>query len=98
MAPGPAWWAATAREEWPAGLHETIDKLWHEEHGDRQTELVCIGQDLDPAAVEAALQACLLTKEEMASGEDGWRLLTDPFAKLRDQCDGDQCIHEHIHG
>ena len=93
MAPGPVWWAATSREEWPAGLHETIHELWDEKHGDRQTELVCIGHELDHAAAEAALRACLLTEEEMAGGEDGWRTLADPFAEACDQ----QCAHEHSH-
>ena len=52
---------------------------WHEAHGDRRTSLVCIGQELDHAAVGAALDACLLTTEEMAAGEEGWLALQDPL-------------------
>ena len=49
------------------------------EHGDRHTELVCIGQDLDHAAAEAALHLCLLTDEEMAAGKERWAELPDAF-------------------
>ena len=38
------------------------DQLW----GDRRTELVVIGQDMDHAAMMEALQACVVTDEEMA--------------------------------
>jgi len=92
VAPGPPWWAATAVEERPAGLKEEIDALWHEEYGDRQIELVCIGRELDQAAVEEALEACLLTDEEMAGGAARWLALADPFR----EADG-QGAHEHNH-
>ncbi len=65
MSPGPPWWAAIERENWPEGLEEDIRPLWHEEHGDRGIELVCIGQELDHLAAKAELErglllACLL--------------------------------------
>ena len=47
------------RAHWPAGLDETIKEVWHAEHGDRRTSLVCIGQELDHAAATKALDACL---------------------------------------
>ena len=52
-------------------------------HGDRQTELVCIGEIFLPAtqaSVELALNDCTLTDEEMAGGEALWAALPDPFA------------------
>ena len=50
LSPGPAWWAALPRDEWPEGLEEDIRPLWHEQHGDRSSELVCIGQELQVTA------------------------------------------------
>ena len=79
VAPGPPWWAVVPREEWPPGLDEAIKPLWHEPHGDRQVELVCIGQYMDKAAVDSALRACLVTDEELLLGEEAMCELPDPF-------------------
>ena len=54
------------------------------EHGDRKTELVCIGQELDHATATAALDKCLLTEEEMRGGMATWSSLPDPFHE--EQC------------
>jgi hypothetical protein len=54
--------------------------MWDAEHGDRRTELVCIGRELDGEAAQAQLEACLLTADEMAGGAESWRALADPFA------------------
>jgi hypothetical protein len=53
--------------------------LWDAAHGDRRTELVCIGRELDHEAARAQLAACLLTPEEMAMGQESWFALADPF-------------------
>ena len=42
--------------------------LWQEPWGDRRTELVVIGQDMDHAAMMAALEACVVTDEEIRVG------------------------------
>jgi len=39
--------------------------LWQEPWGDRRTELVVIGQNMDHAKVTAALEVCAVTDEEM---------------------------------
>ena len=54
-------------------------RAWDSQHGDRRTELVCIGRALDHEAARCALEACLLTPEEMAKGEMSWLLLPDPW-------------------
>jgi G3E family GTPase len=50
--------------------------------GDRATELVLIGRDLDRAQVEAQLDSCLLTDQEMALGPEGWAAMDDPLQLL----------------
>ena len=61
---GPPWKAAVPRHQWPNGLAEEYgDAVF----GDRRTELVCIGQNLDQAACERELEAAVLTEEEMVS-------------------------------
>ena len=54
-----------------AGTQFTLlpGERWDAKHGDRRTELVCIGRELDDEAARALLEACLLTDEEMACGE-----------------------------
>jgi G3E family GTPase len=42
-----------------------IEGKWHKKWGDRQTELVFIGQDIDPKMMTAELSACLLQKTEI---------------------------------
>ena len=102
LTPGPPWWAALPREEWPEGLQEDIGPLWDEAHGDRQSEMVCIGQELDHAAAKAELDKCLLTDEEMAGGGDKWRdALPDPFADAWERAiasgEGHDHDHQHAH-
>jgi G3E family GTPase len=78
---GGAWWSASPKDEWPldATLRADIEASIEGEHGDRRQELVVIGEHMDPAAVRAALDACLLTDEEMALTWKRWRKLPDPF-------------------
>ena len=47
--------------------------------GDRMTELVFIGIDMDEAAIRASLDACSLTPEEIEGGFDAWLQHTDPM-------------------
>jgi G3E family GTPase len=84
LAPGNPWWASVKREHWPPGLKEDIQTDWHEQHGDRRTELVCIGQDLDHEAAQAVLETCLLTEVELAAGQTSWFSLRDPFFETWD--------------
>ncbi len=82
---GPAgyWGAAVPRNQWPEDeetLRE-IEENWAEPWGDRRQEIVFIGRDLDRAAIEEQLNACLATEEEAAWGDDTWSLVVDPFPK-----------------
>lgn len=40
------------------------DTEWHDEHGDRRTELVFIGRGLDEGTLTAQLEECLVTDQE----------------------------------
>ena len=70
------WWAAVPREDWPEAHHASIleDFDTAGEGGDRRQEIVFIGTGLGGAAddaaenratIIAALDACLLTDDEM---------------------------------
>mmetsp|Transcript_26628 Transcript_26628/g.86211 ORF Transcript_26628/g.86211 Transcript_26628/m.86211 type:complete len:419 (+) Transcript_26628:703-1959(+) len=77
LLPGPLWWATLDKAEWPPGLAEAIAPLWRgDDHGDRQNELVVIGQHMDHNKVRADLDACLLTPQE---AQADWADFDDPF-------------------
>jgi hypothetical protein len=52
---------------------------WNAETGDRRQELVLIGCPLEQAALQHALDACLLTEAEFAAGAQRWKKLRDPW-------------------
>lgn len=56
------WKAAVPRHQWPVGLAE---QYGDEVYGDRRTELVCIGQNLDVQACMRQLEACVLSHDEL---------------------------------
>jgi G3E family GTPase len=82
--PGGRWWAAINPQEWPTETEDpetlqSIKTAWQEPYGDRQQELVLIGIHLDRAAIEMALNQCLLSDDEFAQGPEGWQTFPDPF-------------------
>jgi G3E family GTPase len=54
----------------------SVSSRWDDVHGDRQTEMVWIGLDMDREEIESELDACLLTDEEMQSD---WTKFSDPL-------------------
>lgn len=73
--------------EWIAALPEAeqqqilteepeILKNWDKQYGDRITELVFIGIEMEQSTIEQSLDACLLTDEEM---EQKWDNFVDPI-------------------
>ncbi|MFN3303635.1 MAG: GTP-binding protein [Roseateles sp.] len=75
------WWAAAPKSRWPndAEIRAAIEANWVEPYGDRHQEIVLIGQQLDRAALTAALDRCLLNFTETRKGMAAWRDLPDPF-------------------
>ena len=96
--PGGAWWAETPRAEWPTDdpeLLAEINSVWDDVWGDRRQEMMIITQDLNAAAVRAALNSCLLTDSEMHSGPLSWEHLDDPFGSWHEV---HSCDASHDHG
>ncbi|MDQ0228340.1 cobalamin biosynthesis protein CobW [Bacillus sp. 7586-K] len=72
------WIAAASKQEQAKILEEDPELLerWDEVYGDRMNELVLIGIDLNKEQIEAALDECLLTDEEMIQD---WSKFHDPL-------------------
>jgi G3E family GTPase len=68
-AAGP-WIASLPEFERDAYRRNRSNLDWDEEWGDRRTELVFIGREMDEADLIAALDDCLLTDDEMAASWD----------------------------
>jgi G3E family GTPase len=72
------WVAAYPKEEQQQILAEDPDlqAKWDDVHGDRMTELVFIGIEMEQNQIEASLDTCLLTDEEMNMD---WSTFVDPL-------------------
>ena len=82
------WWAALEPDEIERNrelFEESARDAWQGEHGDRRQEIAFIGEGLDRERLEARLDACLLTDEEMARGPLGWLDLADPMPRWQAQ-------------
>ncbi len=53
-----------------------LENKWDDKFGDRMTELVLIGIDMNQLEIEKSLDKCLLTEEEM---ESNWNKFNDPM-------------------
>lgn len=74
-------WKAVPESRWPEDpdYRAAILDKWQEPFGDMRQELVFIGQNLDEARIRQALDACLLSEEELLAGKAAWQALPDPF-------------------
>ncbi|MCE5718770.1 GTP-binding protein [Staphylococcus pseudintermedius] len=72
------WVASMPKDERAAILQERPDVRadWDPEYGDRHTQLVMIGIDLDEAAITAQLDACLLNSQEI---DADWSQFSEPY-------------------
>ncbi|MEC0303677.1 GTP-binding protein [Terribacillus saccharophilus] len=74
-----SYWVASLddeRQQFIRRENPSINQEWHPEYGDRKTQLVFIGTDLDQQAITKELDSCLLTESELAGD---WSQLADPF-------------------
>ena len=84
LEPAGFWWASAPEDSWPEEkevIAEINARMIHE-YGDRQQELVFIGQDLDEQHVTGVLKSCLLTDEEYELGPGSWAHLQDPMPPI----------------
>ena len=62
---------------------------WEAPWGDRRTELVVIGQNMDHGAMRAALEACVVNEEEMMAYTESFRDDTPVFTPYERRLPGD---------
>ena len=74
-------WKAVPEDQWPLDQDslDSIKENWKEPFGDMRQELVFIGQGLDKEQVTKALDACLLSDEDLLQGKNHWSTFKDPF-------------------
>lgn len=84
------WWAAMPRKYWIQEDGERPDQRpdWHPRYGDRTQVLVFIGQDMDEAAIRAALDDCLLDDAVADADSAAWTELVNPFPDLEIEEEG----------
>jgi len=72
------WIAAYPEQEKQQILQEEPELLqkWDSTYGDRMTEIVMIGIDMNQNEIEEALDKCLLTDQEMI---EDWSAFYDPL-------------------
>ena len=84
LEPAGFWWASAPEESWPEDeevLAEIEARMIHK-YGDRQQELVFIGQNLNQEHVTRVLTSCLLTDEEFELGPESWEHFEDPMPPI----------------
>lgn len=86
---GGGWLVNMAEEEMPddPDIREKMRKDIAEGgvYGDRKQELVIMGIDMVKADVEALLDTCLVTDEELAQGPEVWAEWENPFEHVLDE-------------
>ncbi|MBM7365373.1 GTP-binding protein [Gordonia hydrophobica] len=75
------WWQFLPPSYWPDDEERrtAILEKWEDPVGDCRQEIVFIGQGIDWDVLFAALDACLLTQEEIELGPDAWEQWPDPL-------------------
>jgi G3E family GTPase len=74
-------WSAVAENEWPQDEQSLVEIRSNRQgtYGDRRTEIVIIGRDMDKAALTAKFDDALLSETEFEKGPNAWMQLPDPF-------------------
>ena len=85
LEPAGFWWASAPEESWPEEeevIAEIRNRMTHDQYGDRQQELVFIGQNLDQDHVMRVLKECQLTDQEYELGPASWEHFDDPLPPI----------------
>lgn len=93
------WLSALPDNQWSTAEGTTKEQIkadWHPQFGDRKQELVFIGMNMDKDRLKAGLDACLLTKKELALGESAWSNFEDPFPKYQNDDAKEEAEQEEI--
>ena len=92
LEPAGFWWASAPEDSWPEEediIAEIEARMVHDQYGDRQQELVFIGQNLDQEHVTRVLKECQLTDEEYKLGPGSWAYFQDPMPPIEIEEEGD---------
>jgi G3E family GTPase len=91
LEPAGFWWASAPDDSWPEDeetIAEIKSRMVHE-YGDRQQELVFIGQNLDKEHVTRLLKQCQLTDEEYVLCPASWEHFVDPMPPIEFETEDD---------
>ena len=80
------WWAAVPPSRWPHPDGARPDQVegWDPRFGDRQQELVFIGQGINEETFRARLDDCRVPNEVLAADSDTWLNHPNPFPSLEE--------------
>jgi G3E family GTPase len=90
LEPMASWYAALPERDWEFETDDDRDELlarWDPLLGDRETEMVFIGIDMDEVEIRARLDHCVLTPEEFEQGIDAWATFDDPLPEWDLACE-----------
>eukprot|EP00752_Nemacystus_decipiens_P015023 g13379.t1 len=81
------WFATIPKENWPDDPETLawIEEKWDDVAGDCRQEIVFIGIGMDREKIETALDAALITDEELAAGPEAWSRFEDPIPSWEPQ-------------
>jgi G3E family GTPase len=90
LEPVAPWFAALDPADWELvddDDRSALDDIWDPLLGDRRTELVFIGIEMDEPEIRRILDACVLTDEEFAGGFESWSKFEDLLPPWDLSCD-----------
>ena len=90
-----AWWAARDQSVRETEMPERTRNEWKEPFGDRRQTFAIMALAVDRPTLQAQLDACLLTDEEMAEGPEGWKNFVDPFPSWSTHAHHHHHDHDH---
>jgi G3E family GTPase len=75
-----------------------IQRHWRDPFGDRRQAIAFFATADVAEEITTRFEQCLLTRKEMAAGEEAWRSYPDPFPEWREQNEHHCCEHHgHAH-